>query len=110
MAWGNYNVAGYDRHFYITFADASDSLALDGKCKALTLYATAACWVKIGRGAQTAAAPTGEKVKNAGYLYIPASMMLSGIRVSGNDEYPWHIAVIQDSAGGTLHVFEHWDF
>lgn len=109
MAYGNDNIASYDQHQYLTYDGTSDSTTLDGKAKAITLYATTACWVKVGRGAQTAVKDSAEKTKG-GTFYVPATTFISGIRVSGSDEAPVYVAAVQDASGGNLHIYEHFDF
>ena len=109
MSYGNPNIASYDRHQYLTYDGTSDTTALSGQCKAITIYAGTACWVKVGRGTQTAVKTGSEKTASTSF-YVPATTMISGIRVSGTDEAPWYIAAVQDASGGNLQIWEHFDF
>lgn len=108
MAYGNDNVVSYDRCQYLTVDGTSDSVTLSGNAKAITVRATVAVWVKVGRGTQTAVKPSGEKTAGETF-YLPANTDRV-LRVSGNDESPCIVAAIQDTTGGALYVTEHYDF
>lgn len=106
--YGNQNIPSCDRCQYLTVDGTSDSVTLSGKAKAVTIRSTVAVWVKIGRGAQTAAAPGAEKTAITSF-YLPANVDRS-LAVSGSDQTPVVVAAIQDASGGTLYVLEHFDF
>lgn len=110
MSYGNPNIASYNRAQYLTVDGSSDSVTLDPRCRAFSVYATSACWVKFGRGSQTAAAPGAEKTAVTGSFFVPASTLISAVAIEGTTNDVPTVAAIQDSAGGTLHVYEHWYF
>lgn len=110
MSYGNQSVASYNRAQYLTVDGNSDSVTLSPKCLAFSVYATAACWIKFGPGSQTAAAPGAEKTAVTNSIFVPASTVISAIRIQGTDDALPTVAAIQDSGGGTLHVYEHFDF
>lgn len=102
--YGNENLALITSCQYITFDGTSDSSTLQSNVQALTLFATEPCWVKIGKGAQTAAAPGAEKTVSDSF-YVPADAFLDVAVPSSTDENPCVIAAIQDSAGGNLYIY-----
>lgn len=110
MAYGNPNVAGYDRVQYLTVDDSSDSVTLSPKCRAFSVFATSAMWVKHGRGAQTAAAPGAEKTAVDNLLFVPSGVYISAVKIGGDDTNAPVVAAIQSTAGGTLYVYEHFEF
>lgn len=83
---------------YVVASGASSTAATNNftlGVTAIRLACTAACWVKIGPGT-----PTADKTTS---IYLPANWPET-FQVSGNNKEK--IAVIQDSAGGTLSVTE----
>ena len=109
MSQGNPNVVRYNACQYLTVDGTSDSVTLNAKCRAITVYSTAACWLLTGNGTVTAVKPGAEKTTGA-TIFIPGATFVSGIEVGGNDTTPPVVAAIQDSAGGSLYVYEHWTF
>jgi hypothetical protein len=103
---GNENLYTPFAAAYITYAGTSEVVTLPVGTVAVSLYASSRCWVMIGHAGETAiaAAPSGEKVWTQrtfpmeidGRLPVPVDVSTDGSLVQ--------LAVIQDSAGGTLSI------
>lgn len=103
--FGNSNLLFAHKCQYVTFDGTADaSVALAPTTEAVTIYASAACWVLIGT-APTAAAPSGEKVR-VDSQYIPATMPFDFAVPKGTDAAPMKVSVIQDTAGGNCYIYE----
>ena len=107
-AYGNPNLYFVRGCQYITYAGTSENITIPGGTIAVTLRASSDCWVKIGRPGETpvAAAPGAEKTRAADTFVLRTDERLDVPVPLGTDEKPVKIAVIQDSAGGTLDVFD----
>lgn len=104
-AYSNNNLLYGRKCQFVTFDGTADaSVALDKTTEAVTLYATAACWVLVGT-APTAAKPSAEKVR-VDSLYLPASVPFDYAVPKGTDAAPMKVSVIQDSSGGNCYIYE----
>jgi hypothetical protein len=78
-------------------AASVQSAAFNAKTGRITLTASSACWVAVGKGAGVAAAVAG-----AGSFFLPANGTSYPISIEEGSK----IAVIQDTASGYLSVTE----
>jgi len=103
--YGNENLLFIRKCQYVTCGAASDqSATFDANTEAVTLYADADCWCRIGTN-PTAAAPGAEKTEVEAF-FIPASAFLDVALPRATDSAPLRLAAIQDSAGGNVYIYE----
>lgn len=104
---GNSNLLFIRRNHFVTFDGTSkQTIAVDAKCRAVSLYATAACWVAFGTD-PTAAAVNQQTAAAANTFFVPATTWLDiALPVDGTVAAPIKIAAIQSSGGGNLYVYE----
>lgn len=108
MTYGNQNLLFFNGYQYFDYSSTSEASApLDVKTIAVELYATTDCWIKIGeQGENPTAAAIGTE-KTRGYVFrLKADVsMLVPVPV-GTTANPIKLAVIRDTADGTLEVYE----
>lgn len=111
-AHGNDNLFYATATQYLTVDGTSDNVTVGVGTKAVSLFATAACWVKIGTPGETpvAAAPGAEKTRSQRTIYLPAETSKDIPIPVGAADAPVKIAAIQATATGTLYIEERNDF
>lgn len=103
--YGNDNFAYIGGYQYIDYTSVSEqSAALDKDCVAVELESTTDCYIAIGTN-PTAAAPSAEKTRTAGFK-LKADVKVLVALPKGSDAAPMKVAVIRDSADGTLDIYE----
>jgi hypothetical protein len=103
--YGNPNLAYVQGCQYLTFDGTSDlTAALLPVTQAVTLYATADCWVQIAP-APVAAAPGGEKTRVHSF-FLPANTFVDVAVPYSDEAHPQIVAAIQATAGGNLYIYE----
>lgn len=103
--YGNDNFAYIGGYQYISYSSSSEqSAAIDKDCVAVELEASTDCYVLIGPN-PTAAAPGAEKTKTQSFKLRADVGKLVAIP-KGSDASPMKVAVIRDSADGTLEIYE----
>lgn len=103
--YGNDNFAYLGAYQYISYSSTSEqSAALDKDCVAVELESSTDCYVAVGPN-PTAAAPGAEKTKTASFK-LKADVKILVALPKGSDASPMKVAVIRDSADGTLDIYE----
>jgi hypothetical protein len=105
--YGNDNLMFSGPCSFIVADGTSDAgLTLDKDCKAITVYALTDCWVAVGQD-PTAVAAT-EKVWSDS-SFVPTNGLFDIPVPAGSDSQPIKVAVIQDSAGGNVYIYQRKD-
>lgn len=103
--YGNDNFAYISGYQYVSFSSTSEqSAALDKDCVAVELESSTDCYIAIGTN-PTAAAPGAEKTKTKSFK-LKADVKILVALPKGSDAAPMKVAVIRDSADGTLDIYE----
>lgn len=91
---------------YFSYAGTSEVITLPIGTKAVTIRATTACIVKIGKAGEsaTAAAASGEKVWVDDSVFMEANDTQDFAIPAHSERYPVQIAVIQETSAGVLKV------
>lgn len=111
-AYNNPNLYHAAATQYLTVDGTSDTVTLGVGTRAVSLFATSACWVRIGIKGETptAAAPGAEKTRVDRLIYLPAESVIDYPVPVGDEAGKVKIAAIQATAGGTLYITERNDF
>lgn len=103
--YGNSNLAYIGKYQYVSYSSSSEqSAAIDKDTVAVELESTTDCWVEIGPN-PTAAAAGAEKTKTASFK-LKADVKILAAIPKGSDASPMKVAVIRDTADGTLDIYE----
>ena len=107
MTYGNPNLLFFNGYQYFDYSSASEaSAALDTKTIAVELLSSTDCWVRIGEQGETpTAAVVTEKTRSYSFKLKADVAMLVPVPV-GTASNPIKLAVIRDTADGTLEVYE----
>lgn len=106
-SYGNDNLMFIRKSSFITSDGTSDpGLTLDPDTKALSIYASAACWIQVA--AVPVAVPATEKVWSDS-IFVPAGWGPDIPVPAGSDKVPMKVAVIQDSAAGNIYIYQRKD-
>lgn len=108
MTYGNHNLLFFNGYQYFDYSSTSEaSAALDTNTIAVELLSSTDCWVRIGEQGETPTAAAIGTEKTRGYVFkLKADVsMLVPVPV-GTTSKPIKLAVIRDTADGTLEVYE----
>lgn len=105
-SYANQNLMRARASAYFSYAGSSEVITLPIGTKAVTLRATTACIVKIGKAGEsaTAAAASGEKVWVDDSVFMEANDTQDFTIDPHSEQYPVQIAVIQETSAGVLKV------
>ncbi len=108
MTYGNPNLLFFNGYQYFDYSSTSEaSASLDTRTIAVELLSSTDCWVRIGEQGETptAAAVGTEKTRSYSFKLKADVAMLVPVPV-GTTSNPIKLAVIRDTADGTLEVYE----
>lgn len=105
-SYNNQNLMRAHAAAYFSYAGTSENITLPIGTKAVTLRATTACIVKIGKAGETATAvaASGEKVWVDDSVFMEAGDVLDFAVDPHTENQPVQIAVIQETSAGVLKV------
>lgn len=108
MTYGNPNLLFFNGYQYFDYSSTSEaSASLDTRTIAVELLSSTDCWVRVGEQGETptAAAAGAEKTRSYSFKLKADVAMLVPVPV-GTTSNPIKLAVIRDTADGTLEVYE----
>ena len=107
MTYGNPNLLFFNGYQYFDYSSTSEaSASLDTRTIAVELLSSTDCWVRIGEQGETPTAAAGsEKTRSYSFKLKADVAMLVPVPV-GTTSNPIKLAVIRDTADGTLEVYE----